>query len=287
MLLGRSIDLAGGELPYLPFADALRPIGELLDADAGSQLRVFEGVLGLFTDRAPLLVVLEDLHWADASTLDLVVFLAHNVGDRGVLLLATYRADEPPSEGRMRRLVAGVRRSGNGFVIELGPLAPDELASLLGDAPAAVRDAIVARSEGNPFFAAELLAAPGSDGLPRGLSDVLLQRVARLDDVTQRVLRLAAAAGREVSYPLLHATAALSEPALRASLQAAVEQGVLVADQSTGGFRFRHALLAEAVSATTLPGEREELHARLAHELTPRRAAGRARPPLGRGRPRR
>ena len=132
----------------------------------------------------------------------------------------------------------------------------------------ALTDAIAARSEGNPFFAEELLAA-GDRGreLPRGLRDLLLQRVARLDPATQSLLRLAAAAGHDVGYPLLRAVAARPEPDLRQSLRRAVEHGVLVAEQATGSLRFRHALLAEAVYTTILPGEREELHARLAEEL--------------------
>jgi DNA-binding NarL/FixJ family response regulator len=227
-------------------------------------------VLALLTEQAPVLLVLEDVHWADPSTLDLAVYLAQNLSDRSVVLLATYRADEPSSADRIRRFAAGVRRSGAALVLELGPLDPGEMAALLGDAPPAVRQEIAARSEGNPFFAEELLAAAGSAGsgaLPPGLRDVLLQRVARLDGVTQGVLRLAAAAGRDVDYPLLRATSLLPEGELRASLRAAVDHGVLVAEQSTGRFRFRHALLAEAVYATVLPGEREELHARLAHAL--------------------
>jgi DNA-binding CsgD family transcriptional regulator len=223
---------------------------------------------------APLLLVLEDLHWADTSTLDLVVFLAHNLGDRKVLLLATFRAEERTSAERVRRLVDGVRRSGSALVLDLGPLEPEELRALLAGRagtrlPAALTDAIVARSEGNPFFAEELLAAAGDHGgeLPRGLRDLLLQRVAGLDPATWGVLRLAAAPGRDVGYPLLRAVAALPDPELRESLRRAVEHGVLVAEQAKGGFRFRHALLAEAVYATVLPGEREELHARLAEEL--------------------
>ena len=86
-------------------------------------------------------------------------------------------------------------------------------------------------------------------------------------------MRLAAAAGRDVSYPLLRAVAGLPEPAVRESLRQAVEHGVLVADQATGSFRFRHALLAEAIYATILPGEREWLHARLADELARSAAA--------------
>jgi predicted ATPase len=280
VLLGRSIDLVGTELPYQPFVEALRPLGGFPQVDretAGSQLRVFQDTLALLTDRAaiaPVLLVLEDLHWADTSTLDLVVFLAHNLDDRPMVLLGTYRADEPSSAERVRQLADGVLRSGSALLLELDPLGGEELAALLeahADAPlpAALTDAIVARSEGNPFFAEELLAAAskGSGELPRGLRDLLLQRVTRLDPPTQGLLRLAAAAGRDVGYPLLHAAAALPKREVRESLRRAVERGVLVAEQATGSFRFRHALLAEAVYATILPGEREELHARLAEEL--------------------
>ena len=280
VLLGRCLDLVGTELPYQPFVEALRPLGELRRVDAGmaaSQLRMFEETLALLAERAavvPVLLVLEDLHWADASTLDLVVFLAHNLDDRRILLLATYRADELASGERVRRLADGVLRSGSALALELGPLAHEELTTLLmtqagAPLPAVLTNAIAARSEGNPFFAEELLAAADSQGgeLPHGLRDPLLRRVAQLDPSTQSLLRLAAAAGRDVRYPLLCAAAALPEPDVRESLRKAIDHRVLVADQATGSFRFRHALLAEAVYTTILPGEREELHARLAEEL--------------------
>jgi DNA-binding CsgD family transcriptional regulator/tetratricopeptide (TPR) repeat protein len=289
VLLGRSIDLVGTELPYQPFAEALRPLGKPWPAAGeapGSQLRVFEETLALLTGSAasaPVLLVLEDLHWADTSTLDLVVFLAHNLGNRPVLSLVTCRADEPASAARMRRLADGVRRSGSAHILELSPLGREELGELLAaqadhPLPAALTDAIAARSEGNPFFAEELLAASPVQGgqLPQALRDLLLQRVARLDHQAQNVLRLAAAAGREVGYPLLRAVAGLPDGALRDQLRAAVEGGVLVAGPDTGSFRFRHALLAEAVYTTILPGEREELHARLAEELARSGAAGAA-----------
>jgi predicted ATPase len=287
-LLGRSIDLVGTELPYQPLAEALRsiggrPVGGTRPAAAGSQLRVFEETLALLTGHAaaaPVLLVLEDLHWADTSTLDLIVFLAHNLAEQPVVLLATCRGDEPSSKGRMARLADGVRRSGSGLVLDLGPLPPEELTALLTHAPAALltpalADAIVARSGGNPFFAEELLAAAAGQSaeLPRRLRDLLLQRVGRLDPAAQGLLRLAAAAGRDVGYPLLRALAAVSEPDVRGSLRQAVEHEVLVADQAAGTFRFRHPLLAEAVYSTILPGEREELHARLAEELSRTAAA--------------
>ncbi len=286
VLLGRSIDLVGTELPYQPFTEALRPLGDVRRIDApaaGSQLRVFEDTLALLTERtdvAPVLLVLEDLHWADTSTLDLVVFLAHNLDDRHLLLLATYRADDPTSAGRVRRLADGVRRSGSSTLLDLGPLDRAALAALLAasaDAPlpAALTDRIAARSEGNPFFAEELLAAAdGPDALPHGLRELLLQRVARLDSRTQSLLRVAAAAGRGVGYRLLQAVAAEPEQEVRASLRRAVEHGVLISEQATGSFRFRHALLAEAVYGTILPGEREELHAQLAEALARSDAAG-------------
>jgi DNA-binding SARP family transcriptional activator/pimeloyl-ACP methyl ester carboxylesterase/class 3 adenylate cyclase/tetratricopeptide (TPR) repeat protein len=288
-LVGRCLDLVGTELPYQPFVEALRPLAarrggrELPDLpfvdgrSAGSQLRLFEDTLALIDGLAaggPVLLVLEDLHWADTSTLDLVAYLAHNLSERRVLLLATYRADEPSSAERVRRLAAGVRRSGSALLVELGPLEPDELTALLaaraGAPPTpALAEAIVARSEGNPFFAEELLDAAVDEGgeLPRGLRDLLLQRVARLDRRTKGLLRLAAATGRDVGYPLLRAASALPERDVRDSLRRAVEHSVLVPDQATGRFRFRHALLAEAIYSTLLPGEREELHARLADGL--------------------
>jgi DNA-binding CsgD family transcriptional regulator len=279
VLLGRSIDLVGTELPYQPIVEALRPLGKLrpVDAQPGSQLQVFEEALSLLGERAaamPVLLVLEDLHWADTSTLDLVVFASHNLDGRPILLLGTYRADESSSADRMRRLADGVRRSGSALVLEIGPLAHEEMEALIAahahrPLPPGMTDAIVGRSEGNPFFAEELVSAAGELGgeLPPRLRDLLLQRVARLDPPTQSLLRLAAAAGRDVGYPLLRASAQLPERDVRDSLRHAIEHGVLVADQADGSFRFRHALLAEAIYATILPGERDELHARLAEEL--------------------
>jgi DNA-binding CsgD family transcriptional regulator/tetratricopeptide (TPR) repeat protein len=174
----------------------------------------------------------------------------------------------------MRRLANGVRRSGSARIVELEPLARDELAELLAaraERPlsAELADAILARSDGNPFLAEELLAAAGEQrvDLPSGLRDVLLERVVRLDPTTQDVLRVASAAGRDVGYQLLRVTVGLPDGELRDSLRAAVEGGVLVAEPSTGTFRFRHALLAEAIYATVLPGEREEMHAQLAEAL--------------------
>jgi predicted ATPase/DNA-binding CsgD family transcriptional regulator len=288
VLRGRCFDLVGTELPYQPFLDALRPVQAphgLTDRTARSQLQLFEETLALLSERAagaPVVLVLDDLHWADVSTLDLVVYLAHNVADRRLLLLGTYRPDEPCSSARMQHLAEQVRRTGSELVLELGPLGRAELAGLLaaradGELPPALADAIATRSDGNPFFAEELLAAAGTGNgeLPRRVRDLLLRRVAGLDGATLSLLRLMAAAGRDVSHRLLNAAASRPESDFVELLRPAVEHGVLIADHASGSFRFRHALLAEAIYATTLPGEREELHARLAEGLA---RSGVARP---------
>ena len=305
-LVGRCIDLVGAEVPYLPVAEAIRPlmaredVRELLASarelwwllpgmvlaeehprrrggSPPSQLGLLQELLALLDTAAaagPVVLVLEDLHWADRSTLDLIAFLAHNLSEQRVLLVGTYRGDELPAEHRLRRLVTGLLRAGVATRLELGPLGREELETLLftrGGAPLspALTEAIVTRSEGNPLFAEELLAAAGQGGadLPHALRDLLLQRVAQLDRETQGVLRVAAAAGRDVAYPLLRAVADVPEGELRQALRRAVDHGVLVGDQTAGTLRFRHALLAEAIYVTLLPGEREELHARLAAEL--------------------
>jgi predicted ATPase len=316
VLRGRCIDLVGTGLPYLPLVEALRPLrgspvlgevagglGELArlvpelavpagtrtPAGAGatdSQLRLFEESLAVLErlgegGRA-LLLVLEDLHWADAFTLDLVAFLAHAVRGRRILIVATYRSDELRPGDPLSRVAGELHRARAATLLELGPLRQDEVellvARLSTGEPGELAATIHARSEGNPFYAEELVTAQGGGRLPRALRDLLLQRIARLDAETRLVLRIAAAAGRDVLYRLLAAVVDPPESRLSAALQQAVEHGVLVADPPAGVFRFRHALLAEAVYATLLPGEREAVHGRLARALAeaPGLGAGRA-----------
>jgi DNA-binding CsgD family transcriptional regulator len=311
VLSGRGVDLIGADLPFLPLVEALRPLGAredlrtllgearelpqllpaLAHADGGarasgdraiSRLALFEELLELFARLSwsgPVLLVLDDLHWADDSTLDAVAFLAHNLAERRVVVVGTYRADEGPATGRPQRLAAELLRARAAEIVELGPLARDELAAVLAAArPERSRAAlaeIAERSEGNPFFAEELLAVSEDDAvLPRVLRDVLLQRVARLDRRSQQVVRIAAAAGRAASYRLLAAVAGLDERELQEALRRAAENGILLFDQAAGTFRFRHALLAEAVYTTLVPGEREALHGRLGEVLA-------AQPELG------
>ena len=289
VLVGRCFDLIGAGVPYLPVAEAIRSVrgpsapGNPFDT-AGlrrygddAQARLFAEVRALLdtlSAEQPVLLILEDLHWADTSTLDLVAFLAHVVADSRVLIMATYRSDEAPTQP-LQRLTTGLLRERSAGAVDLGPLTEDEVAALLdsvsdGPVPAGLTGTIFERSEGNPFFAEELYAAAvrGERDLPRGLRDLLLQRVGRLDARCRMVLRTAAAAGRDVSYALLAAVVPLAEGQLQDALRSAVDRLLLVPDQDAGTYRFRHALLAEAVYGTLLPGEREAMHAQLAEALS-------------------
>jgi DNA-binding CsgD family transcriptional regulator/tetratricopeptide (TPR) repeat protein len=308
VLTGHCIDLVGTGLPYLAILDALRPLrgspactdlpelsrlagpGERSNnqppRDQGGpdrQVRLFEEVRVLL-DRlavdAPVVLVLEDLHWADASTLDLLSYLAYGITGSRILIVATYRDDEVRAGDPLPRLVTGLVRAGRAGAVHLGPLAHDELTAVLRDVaertlPADLTETIVERSGGSPFFAEELLSAAtrGEGTLPPLLRDTLLHRVAPLGADVRVVLRVAAAARRDVPYGLLAAVVPLAEHQLRDVLRQAVEHRILVADQTAGTFRFRHALLAEAMYATLIPGEREDLHARLAHALGEHRAS--------------
>ena len=300
--LGRSIDLVGTELPYQPFVEALRPLGEPWQVEgphASSQLRVFEHTLALLTDRAaaaPVLLVLEDLHWADISTLDLVVFLAHNLADRPVLLLATYRADEPsPRPSACVDLPTASGAPARRSCSSLGRSSATSWQRSLRLAPTLPVPAAVDGRDRRPLRGQPLLRR----GAPRG-------RRATERRASAWPARSPAAARRPARPPDAGASCAWPRPpdatwgtrcsalprrsrraTCATSLRRAVEHGVLVAEQTTGSFRFRHALLAEAIYATILPGEREELHARLAERARTQRSciAGGARAALGSGGP--
>jgi predicted ATPase len=295
VLIGRCLDLVGSGLPYLPFAEAFRglanaplpagptrpQVGAAAPTGAANpQLLLFDRVRTFVEDlsgTAPVVLVVEDLHWADLSTLDLLSYLATAVGQHRILMVATYRSDELDQVAPVYRTATELVRAKLAAAISLGALAPEDVEALVdaGADPALTperRNVIVRRSGGNPFFAEELCAAARRDeaGVPRLVQDALRQRLSRLDPDTRAVLELASAAGRPVRYRLLSAVTRLPAHRLDQALRQATERGVLVADQPVGTFGFRHALLAETVYARLLPGEREAAHARLARALADR-----------------
>ena len=240
---------------------------------AGDQARVFEALLavldGLSRDD-PVLLVIEDLHWADASTRAFLRFLAATLGDEPILLVASYRPDELHRRHPLRPLLAELERV-RALRIDLSGLTRDELREqledILGAAPdAALVERLYARSEGNPLFTEELLAA-GLDGrgaVPPSLAAALALRIERLGDEAQTVVRVLSAGGR-LDDAVLGTVAGLDPRALREGLREAVASQIVVLDGDL--FALRHALLREAVHDDLLPGERADLHRALARAL--------------------
>ena len=248
---------------------------ELLAAEASSQSGRelpprLQGMLPL-GEAAPVILVVEDLHWADQSTLDLLTFLLHNARNERLLGVATYRSDEHGG-ANLRGFRAEFGRLADR--IELARFGRDDLTALLaeilgGPPPTQVVDRVAASSDGNPFFAEELLAA-GLDReqppLTPRLRDVLLARVQALSEDGREMLRAAATIGRRVDHGLLAVVSELTDRALLAALREAVDHQILASDPE-GLYIFRHALTREAVYESLLPGERQRLHGAVARAL--------------------
>ncbi|MEV4745467.1 AAA family ATPase [Streptosporangium sp. NPDC049248] len=294
VLVGQCAEL-GDALPYLPLADALRSVrGELraeLDArpvlgrllpggtDPGrestsglTQQQLFGSMLGFLGVR-PVLLVLEDLHWADQSTRDLLVFLSRMLQTEAVCLVGTYRTDDLHRRHPLRRVLAELKRLPSVTSVELEPLDPHEMTdylATLGGTDARVMREVVDRAEGNPFYAQELLDAVSAGcSMPDGLAGLLLSRAELLSDPAQGVLRSAAVAGRRADHDLLQQASGLDDLAFDEAMREIVSRGLLRLDGEYG-YAFRHALLQEVVYTDLLPGERIRTHAEFARLLTAR-----------------
>ena len=305
VLRGEAVEQGDGELPYAPLLGALRPIVRerhaALDAmasasrrqlaalvpalddggprgdpdDATGQLRLFEALLELLhllSESAPVALILEDMHWADRSTRTFVAFLARSLRQERLALLLTDRSDELHRRHALRPLLAELERLEGARRIELEPFDRDDLAEVLADILGAAPNPelvtrLFTRSEGNPLYTEELLAA-GLDGrgsAPQSLHDAFMSRIERLSEDAQRAAR-AVAVGRALDQPTLATVTEMERGSLHAALRETVSEQVLVAGEE-GRFCFRHALLREALYDDLLPGERGELHLALARGL--------------------
>jgi DNA-binding NarL/FixJ family response regulator len=301
VLSGRCAELAD-TVPYLPLADALRTTGtsgslqealatrpvlarllpdreitrQAADLPGMVQQQLFGAVLGMLGELAeasPVLLVLEDLHWADGSTRDLVTFLSRMLRTERIALVLSYRTDDMHRGHPLRAVAAELQRLPSVATVHVGPLDPASMAEHLmrladGRLDAAVLDRVIRRAEGNAYFAEELLAtsSAGSE-LPAGLADLLLARTANLSAPAQRVLRTTAVAGRRVDDELVQRASGLQTGEYENAVREAVARQLLVPDGESG-LAFRHALLREAIYNDLLPGERTRLHARLAELLS-------------------
>ncbi|WP_085369761.1 helix-turn-helix transcriptional regulator [Leifsonia sp. NCR5] len=301
VLAGRSVDLGSDGAPYAPFTAILRQLVDAIGLDAvlsaagpGSGVlsvllpelasadsvpartgaeRLYELVTVLFENVSaahPLVVAIEDIHWADTATLELVRFVIRMMERGRFLLLLTYRSDEVLRGHPLRSYLPELDRTRRATRWELARLSRAQVTAqaeqILGcPADSATIDRVYQLSEGVPFFVEELIGiehlGTGED-LPETLRDLLLARYERLSEPAQGLLRLLSAAGVCVEHDLLAAVFDGTADQLDAAAREAVVAHVLAAD--TTEYSFRHALVREAIHADLLPGERTRFHTRYA-----------------------
>lgn len=310
--VGACTPAEGGGLPYGPIVGVLRDVARQLPAADVTRLlgfaqrslglandaddvphenglvktKLFEALLqsvAALTERSPVVLVFEDLQWADSASIEVIDFLTRNLGAHRALLVATYRSDEVEGGGAPRRLLGELGRHSRVSQIELTGLDRTEVAAILaeivgGPADWTLVDAVLTRSGGNPFFAEELAAARHAKVLPVALRNVAMMRIDRLSAPARHIAAVAATAGNSIHHRLLSAAARLDADELDVAISEAIELKVLVADQDENSFRFRHALLREAVYEALLPGERTRLHRAVAQALTQHPELGAAGP---------
>ncbi|BCM69652.1 putative LuxR-family transcriptional regulator [Streptomyces sp. EAS-AB2608] len=304
--VGGCVEIGADGLPFAPFSTALRALRDALPeqfaaaaagqeeelarllpdlGEAGAGRHDEQGMARLFEITVRLLervaaartvvLVLEDLHWADASTRHLLAYLFRTLRTGRLLVLATYRSDDIHRRHPLRPLLAELDRLRTVRRLELARFTREEagrqIAGILAAEPDPAQvDEIYARSDGNAFFIEELAVA-GAEGNCTGLSDslrdLLLVRVEALPESAQRVARIVAEGGSTVEYRLIAAVAQLAEDDLIEALRAAVGANLLTVTRAGDGYRFRHSLVREAVADDLLPGERSRLNRRYAEAL--------------------
>ncbi|NUR90452.1 MAG: AAA family ATPase, partial [Nonomuraea sp.] len=305
VLIGGCVELSSEGLAYAPFTAALRQlvreqgtahVAGLLPEGAGRDLarllpefgepsgdgetetgraRLFEQFLTLLerlSDSRPTVLIIEDIHWADRSSRDLIAFLSRNLRTPQVLIVMTYRSDDLHRQHPLRPVLAELGRVNGVIRLDLPRLSRDEvaqqIAGILGSTPEYTRvEKVYQSSEGIPLFVEAMLESGEDCTFPESMHDLILGAVERLPEETQRILRIAAAGGTRVGHALLAAVSGLSDLELEAALRPAIAGNVLqIADSRA--YVFRHALIREAVHDELLPGEHQRLHGRFAEEIS-------------------
>ena len=260
-------DLAG----LLP---ELRDDGVPSPSLAGDVDRLFDAitlVIGRSTTDRPTALFVEDIHWADAATRDLLTSMTRSLGRTRVLLIVSERTGAIEKTHPLRTWLAEQRRFPNVRSLDLVGFSPDELAeqatNILGETPDPdFITELAERTSGNAYFAGELLRArlDGDDtSLPSTLADLLTSRLERLDGAERSVLRAIAIAGGSVSHTVL--SMALPDTDVASGVRSLFDRTLLVVDGQD--YTFRHALLREAILRDLLPFEAEDLHRRVAEAI--------------------
>ena len=273
--VARLVPSFGTGAPALDVVDEPEPV-----PGGWARTRLFEAVAGMLERlgewRPPAVLVIEDLHWADRSSVDAFAFFARILRDARVLLAATVRTGDAAAEDEsLVRLLGELERDAHVVRLRLGRLDDDAMAgvieAIVGHPPdqSVVAD-ILRRADGNPYYAEELVAAQDPDDpMPPTLRDVVVARLTGTPDMVRRLLRLGAVAGERFEYALLQAASGLDDVVVSEALRDAVERYVLIPSSGAWGlgFQFRHELLREALEAELLPQERMAAHEALAMAL--------------------
>lgn len=242
------------------------------DQRTGEFAEAIEVVLESLSGDRHVVVVIEDLQWADAATLALLKTLASTLRGQHLTIAATYRSDDIDRFHPLKPVLAELDRTRAIIRVEVGRLTPEEVAEqvaqLAADDP---RDlaGLTERSGGIPFLVEELVDL-GDRGLPDTLRELVLARYTRLSDEAQATVRVMAAGGVHADHDVLVAVAPQDEHDLDLVLREAIDARVVLADGA--GYSFRHALTQEAVHGEMLPSERVRVHRRYAEYLSERRA---------------
>ena len=250
-----------------PILDALPELAAAVDLEAGvSRFRLFQQVRGVLSE-SPMLFLLEDVHWADEATLDILRFLGRRLAGTRLLILATFRSEEVDGDHPLT-VVMGELAGLPGVVrMQLPALSVNGVKQLLDDAGSAL-DAgeVYQRTGGNPFYVTEVLAA-GSGHVPATVRDAVLARVSRLSPAAREVAGTASVLGRRAEAELLAEVA--GQPL--AAVDECLSRGVLVADDGAVGFR--HELARLAVEGSLPQAQRAAAHARALAQLGARGSA--------------
>jgi DNA-binding SARP family transcriptional activator len=250
----------------------------------GDRFLVFDAATGFLVRAAaerPLVVLFDDLHWANAATLQLLAFLASTVASVPLLVVGTYRENEVASSDALGALLAELARV-RAARIGLGRLADDDAAALAvallatdrnpgNDDDTALVDDVVRRAEGNPFFVSELLRLAEDEGglatsVPAGIGNVIGRRLQRLPERVTTVLTAAAVAGREFDVAVVEAV--VDDPGTLDLIDAAADAGLVVEHPTAPGrYAFTHALVQESLLGELAGLRRARLHARIARAL--------------------
>ncbi len=290
---GRCVE-GHGTLPFWPWLQALRALGErgaqavrLLagegadgSADPGAALlELYERALSALTAAdGPTLVVLDDLHAADASSLRLLGHMANSLSRESVLVLATLRPEPGLDPEQLSETLAALAREPGTERMSLPPFTQEDVQAFLERRdltdPAFAR-VLFRRTSGNPFYLGELLRLLGSEhrldtaslGVPESVREVIGRRVARLPDKTRELLRSAAVLGRDVGLDVLEVFTGVPAEEVMSRLEPAVATGLLVETRDGIDYRFSHALVGDALYAGLGHLEKARLHLRAGEAL--------------------